>query len=83
MDNQTIEIDKYEYIKTIRAQLSTHEQALFLLNSLTPAGKNWWDEELITNYRLVKNLPPEFFDKEIELDINNLFDQGYFEWNQV
>lgn len=38
VDQQTIDIDKYEYVKTIRAQLSTHEQALLLINSLTPKG---------------------------------------------
>jgi len=42
VDEQSIDINKYEYVKTIRAQLSTHEQALLLLNSLTPVGQDWW-----------------------------------------
>jgi len=80
VDKQTIPIDKYEFVKTLRAQLSTHEQALFLINSLSPVGENWWKKELITKYRLVKNLPPEFFNSATEIDITALFDKGYFEW---
>ncbi len=63
---------KYEYIKTLRAQLSTYEQAVLLLNSLTSMGEVWernpevnvelngfnrQDFELITKYNLIKNLP--------------------------
>ena len=83
VDNQKIDIDKYEYTKTIRAQLSNHEQALLLLNSLSPMGKNWWKYEFIQNYKLVKNIPRDFFDPTEELDVNKLFEKGYFEWEEV
>jgi hypothetical protein len=83
VDEQTIEIDKYEYVKTIRAQLSTHEQALLLINSLTPIGKDWWRKGLITNYKLVQNIPRNFFDSSTELNVNKLFDSGYFEWEEA
>jgi hypothetical protein len=83
VDRQTIEIDKYEYVKTIRAQLSTHEQALLLLNSFTKMGEVWWIEGFITNYRLVRNIPPDFFDKTTELDTSKLFDPKYFEWEDT
>ncbi|WP_298717098.1 putative phage abortive infection protein, partial [Chitinophaga sp.] len=33
--------DKYGYIKTLRAQLSTYEQALLFLNSLSIIGRIW------------------------------------------
>ncbi|HTW58486.1 MAG TPA: putative phage abortive infection protein [Terriglobales bacterium] len=72
-------IDKYEYVKTMRAQLSTHEQAMLLINSRTPVGKNWWKKGLIENYYLVKNIPPKFF-TESEIDLTKLFKPGYFEW---
>jgi Putative phage abortive infection protein len=83
VDLQKIEIDKYEYVKTIRAQLSTHEQALLLINSLTPIGQNWWKKQLILSYRLVQNIPHDFFDSSTELDLEPMFPSGYFEWEEV
>lgn len=65
---------KYDYIKTLRAQLSTYEQAVLFLNSLSKMGETWeiypeinlelpkfsiHDFELITKYNLIKNLPGE------------------------
>lgn len=75
--------EKYEYVKTVRAQLSTHEQGLLLLDSLTPVGHRWWDEGLMTKYRLVKNLPPNFFDPLSEFDMSKLFEKGYFESDEI
>lgn len=56
--------DKYEYIKTLRAQFSTHEQILLFFNSLSELGQAWEkkhkgtiDNELITKYNLLKNIP--------------------------
>jgi Putative phage abortive infection protein len=83
VDQQRIEIRKYEYVKTIRAQLSTHEQALLLINSLTEMGHDWWDKGFIVTYRLVQNIPHDFFDKTTELDTRTLFDPGYFEWEDA
>lgn len=63
---------KYEYIKILRAQLSTYEQAVLFANSLSKMGAAWElkpeidaeligftrnDFELITKYNLIKNLP--------------------------
>ena len=47
VDQQQIGIDKYENVKTIRAQLTTHEQALLLINSLTPVGTDWASPRLM------------------------------------
>lgn len=80
---QELDINKYELIKTIRAQLTTHEQALLLLNSLTPIGENWWNKKLITKYKLVKNIPRDFFINESELDMSSLFEPNYFEWEEI
>jgi Putative phage abortive infection protein len=83
VDQQTVEIDKYEYAKTIRAQLSTHEQALLLLNSLSPIGRNWWRNGFILDYRMVQNIPRGFFDPAEELDTSSFFPGGYFEWEEI
>ena len=80
---QNVGIDKYEFAKTIRAQLSTHEQALLLVNSLTPIGKPWWTNGLITDYRIVQNIPREFFDSSTEIACEELFGPGYFEWEEA
>jgi hypothetical protein len=62
VDRQTLKIDKYDYVKTIRAQLSTHEQAMLLVNSRTPIGRSWWKNDLMLKYRLLKNIPLGFFE---------------------
>lgn len=66
------EKDKYFYAKTLRAQLSTYEQALLFINSISSLGYKWellpetkllkkGDPiskcKLITNNHLIKNLP--------------------------
>lgn len=64
---------KYDYIKQLRAQLSTYEQFVFFLNSMSTLGRIWEidaqknkhtkqliDKRLITKYDLVKNIPTEF-----------------------
>jgi hypothetical protein len=79
VDRQTIPISHHDYVKTIRAQLSTHEQALLLLNSLTPLGRDWWGNDFVVKYKLVQNLPRLFFSAS-ELNCDELFSAGYFEW---
>ena len=60
--------EKYEYGKMYRAQLSTYEQALLLVNSISSLGMKWEltpenaktsknSTRLITKYNLIKNLP--------------------------
>jgi hypothetical protein len=75
--------EKYEYVKTIRAQLSTHEQVMLLINSLTPMGNDWWGKNLIVPYRLVQNIPKDFFHSKDEIDLTSLFEPGYFEWQDT
>lgn len=74
---------KRQYIKTIRAQLSTHEQALLLLNSLTPIGQVWWQEKIIVRYGLVKNIPKVFFEQITEIDVDKHFPEKYFEDDEI
>ena len=79
---QTLEIDHYEYVKTIRAQLSTHEQALLLINSLSPFGALWWEDGLMLKYRMVKNIPQHFINPTVGIDFQTLFPPRYFEWEE-
>jgi hypothetical protein len=62
------EKEKYSYGKLYRAQLSTYEQALLLVNSISSLGMKWEfqadvsdlagvSSNLITKYNLIKNLP--------------------------
>lgn len=64
--NQT---KKNEYIKTLRAQMSNYEQALLFIDSLSYLGRNWGYNEghkdLITKYKLIKNIP-RYFIPEME-----------------
>jgi hypothetical protein len=54
------EKEKYFYIKTLRAQLSTHEQLILFYNSLSILGNNWTkNPDLISKYKLIKNIPLE------------------------
>lgn len=63
---------KISYAKLLRAQLSTYEQALFFINSISPLGLNWWRKGYIGNYGLVKNIPSDFFKKN-EIDLKSYF----------
>lgn len=71
--------DKNEYLKLLRSQLTTQEQILLLLNSLTKLGENWNTKKYIEKYGLVKNIPKNYFDPGSELDLSRLFPNGYFE----
>jgi len=82
VDMQSLDIDKYDYVKAIRAQLSTHEQALLLVNSLSPLGAKWWDDGFMVRYRMVKNIPRHFLNPDVHLDVAPLFSPGYFEWEE-
>jgi len=64
------EKEKYAYGKMYRAQLSTYEQALLFINSISTIGMKWEftpekqsdpsiKTNLITTYNLIKNLPGE------------------------
>lgn len=63
-----LDTEKYFYGKMMRAQLSTYEQALLFVNSISSIGMKWElspeipenkkiNTRLITKYNLIKNLP--------------------------
>lgn len=83
VNQQALDIkDKKDFVKTVRAQLTTDEQALLLLNSLSPIGDSWWEDNFIIDYEMVRNIPRDFFDPKTEFDILSLkkFPNGYFEF---
>lgn len=52
--------EKYFYSKTLRAQLSAHEQLILFYSVLSEVGKAWLSPvDYITKYRLIKNVPLE------------------------
>lgn len=60
VDDQPDDIidSKYDnYLKMLRAQLSSHEQLLFYYNSLSSLGRDWIEEGYLQRYCLVKNIP--------------------------
>ncbi len=80
--------EKYDYIKTLRAQLGTHEQALLLYNCISPLGEPWklskliTDEnrKLITKYNLLKNIP---FGFTKEIDPKDYFPDIHYESDNI
>lgn len=79
---------KYDYIKILRAQLSTFEQLLLYYNALA-----WFDNEwklVFTKYRFIKNIPlplADFYKKPEEHfkdEIAKLSEKGIamFEWQE-
>ena len=54
--------EKYSYIKTLRAQLSDHEQLMLYYNVLSGFGHNWLaknhdGKNILTDYRFIRNMP--------------------------
>jgi len=58
--------DKEQYIKSLRVRLNIEEQYLLFLNSIVSNGLDWEkskdkeNEQLITKYNLLKNIPKEY-----------------------
>jgi len=60
-DNKDLtDIEKYGYIRMLRSQLSTTEQAIFFYNSISQLGKDWRENGYVSEYQFIKNLPPNF-----------------------
>jgi len=77
--------EKYDYIRTLRAQMSNYEQAVFFINSLTALGRKWeyenkYGEGFISNYHLVKNLPRNFIP---DMEPHHYYPKVDFEWKDI
>ncbi|NTW33639.1 MAG: hypothetical protein HGB12_13640 [Bacteroidetes bacterium] len=69
---------KYEYVKTLRAQLTQHELAIFFLNSLS-IGQEWEKNKYITTYKLIKNLPKNFI---ADINPKDYYHTFKYEWEK-
>lgn len=83
------EDDKKEYIGLLRAQMSNYEQALLFINSISSLGENWeysGDQDLISKYDLIRNLPEYFipFPNGVDefLKPQYFYPNVDFEWNK-
>ncbi len=68
---------KYEYVKTLRAQLTQYELGIFFLNSLS-IGQEW--QKYMTTYRLIKNLPKNFIADNI--NPKNYYKDFNYDWEK-
>lgn len=80
--------EKKNYVKTLRAQLSNHEQLLLYYNSLSPFGKPWLDNGYLVKYKMIKNIPLPLIDFGITPQVkfaNEIVEaeaksENFFEW---
>jgi hypothetical protein len=82
--------EKKEYAKTLRAQLSNHELALFFYNSLSPMGSTWRDNNTfddnkksvsyMVKYEFIKNIPLKGFTYKLNPED---FVEIEYEWNEI
>ncbi len=49
--------DKLEYLRTLRAQLTDHEQVLLYYNAIAEFGEEWIIHNYFTEYRMIRNIP--------------------------
>ncbi len=48
--------EKLDYLQTIRAQLSNHEQVMLYYNAISGLGEAWFKNEYFTKYKMIHNL---------------------------
>lgn len=79
--------NKYEYLKTVRAQLSNHEQLLLYYNGLTSFGNSWIDNKYFTEYGIIKNIPLPLANFGIKpkekFGERNKMGELFFEWDEI
>ena len=76
--------NKLEYLRTLRAQLSDHEQVMLYYNAVVDFGGAWITNKYFTDYKMIHNIPlplADFgitpvvkFEKELKAGM------GLFEW---
>jgi ABC-type multidrug transport system fused ATPase/permease subunit len=78
--------EKMQYIKSLRVRLNIEEQYLLFLNSIISNGLDWekgkgnLNEQLITKYNLLKNIPKEY--PQIEgIDFKTIYPNIHYEFN--
>jgi hypothetical protein len=75
---------KLEYLRTLRAQLSDHEQVMLYYNAIVGFGQAWIDNGYFTDYKMIHNMPLPLADFGVkpELKFQNELEGGQdlFEW---
>ncbi|MCF6130890.1 putative phage abortive infection protein [Flavobacterium wongokense] len=78
---------KYDYIASIRSQLSAHEQLLLFYNAVSVLGKPWIDNNYLKTYCVVKSCPlplANFYTMPRELlGDENQYGRVMFEWGDI
>ncbi|PBC73981.1 putative phage abortive infection protein [Fibrobacter intestinalis] len=59
-NNDLSQKEKYNYIKSLRAQLSNNELCLLYFDIMSRYGTKWRKKHLVEKYKFLKNLPPKF-----------------------
>lgn len=78
--------EKLQYIKSLRVRLNIEEQYLLFLNSLVSNGLDWEkgkkkeNEQLITKYNLLKNIPKEYIQID-GVDFKKEYPNVHYEFN--
>lgn len=73
--------EKYELIKSLRSQLSSYEQILIYLNSMSLYGLPLKEKGFIEQYCLIKNIPIPL--TEFAGDIHEFYPRIQFEWDEI
>jgi hypothetical protein len=87
LDEKLDDNDKYFYGKTLRGQISTYEQSIFFINSLSSLGQKWEllpekDPKkekiltLISDFNIIKNVPGNKF---LDIVYYNIYPRVEFE----
>lgn len=64
IDNSTLfnNEEKINYVKILRAQLSNAELYILFFNIISRFGKKWIENNYVTKYQLIQNLPSKYCD---------------------
>ena len=83
---------KCEYAKTLRAQLSDHEQLILYYNVVSNLGNSWLNQEsnFIKRFRMIKNMPVPMADFSVlphtkfapEIEYWKSKGKSFFEWDE-
>jgi hypothetical protein len=98
-NNEKLTIDeKRDYVRTLRAQLSAHEQVMLYYNIMTSLGKAWLAgknryDSLLIKYKMIKNIPlplaefgyplREEFKAEVERFERENPGKKFYEWDEA
>ncbi len=73
---------KLEYLQTLRAQLSNHEQVMLYYNAVSGLGDAWFQNEYFTKYKMIHNLPFALTDFGIKPHDHEKIKEGITYWEQ-